>query len=125
MPGINKNNTYITIITCRIHDLDSLYINEGFTTGDNAVKGIANVFISNAGQMDTIIRVRENIFIMLTPFSSITTLQIRHRQIKSSIIHIIKTMNILLDVDVFYQISDLSESSLEQVISDLASKHQS
>ncbi|UMS11376.1 MASE4 domain-containing protein [Escherichia coli] len=123
LPGINKNNTYITIIACRIHDLDSLYINEGFTTGDNAVKGIANVFISNAGQMDTIIRVRENIFIMLTPFSSITTLQIRHRQIKSSIIHTIKTMNILLNVDIFYQISDLSESSLEQVMSDLTSEH--
>ncbi|HCX4216440.1 TPA: MASE4 domain-containing protein [Escherichia coli] len=125
LPGINRNNACITIIACRIQDLDSLYINEGFTTGDNAVKGIANVFISNAGQMDTIIRVRENIFIMLTPFSSITTLQIRHRQIKSSIIHTIKTMNILLNVDVFYQISDLSEISLEQVMSDLTSKHQS
>lgn len=32
-------------------------------------------------------------------------------------------MNILLDVDVFYQISDLSEISLEQVMSDLTSKH--
>ncbi|QCT88013.1 diguanylate cyclase [Escherichia sp. E4742] len=118
-----KRNTNITMISCKICNLDALYVNKGVAVGDNAVKNIANVLISNASQMDTIIRIRENTFVMLMPFSSTTALQIQHRQIKSSIVHTIKAMDMILDVDVSYQVINLSKITLEQAISNLISKY--
>lgn len=126
MPGgfslYEKRNDNITMISCKICNLDMIYVNKGLTVGDNAVKSIANVFISNASHMDTIIRIRENIFVMLMPFSSTSALQIQYRQIKSSIVHTIKSLDMLLDVDVSYQVINLSQTTLEQAISDLISK---
>ncbi|ELG86254.1 hypothetical protein A311_03796 [Escherichia coli KTE146] len=118
-----KKNGNIAMISCKMCNLDMIYVNKGFTAGDNAVKSIANVFISNASHLDTIIRIRENIFVMLMPFLSTSALQIQHRQIKSSVVHTIKSLDILLDVDVSYQVINLSKTTLEQAISDLISKY--
>lgn len=122
LPDFNKTSTYVAMISCKIYEIDMLYINKGLTAGDNIIKNIAHVFISNRSQTDTIIRIRENLFIRLTPFSSITALRIQHRHIKSSILHTINAIDIFLDVDISYRVLDLSEISLEQVISSLISE---